>query len=110
MNVKEFINAIRNRPRMYVEDIKLDYIYYLIIGFLGSNLINKKGNNIDQIYKSFFCQWMLKWVKENVNENYERKSFFWYNIIRDVTNSEDEAVQLFFELTDKFFEEMDFEE
>ena len=47
MNIKEFICAIQNRPQMYVEEIKLDYIYYLVIGFLGSNLMNKSVSNID---------------------------------------------------------------
>ena len=47
MNIKEFICAIQNRPQMYVEETKLDYIYYLVIGFLGSNLMNKSVSNID---------------------------------------------------------------
>lgn len=27
MNIKDFINAIQNRPKMYVEELRLDYIY-----------------------------------------------------------------------------------
>ena len=107
MNIKEFICAIQNRPQMYVEEIKLDYIYYLVIGFWGSNLMNKGVSNIDQMYKSHFSNWILDWVKKNVNENYERSNFFWYHILRDVTDNEDEAVQLFFKLSNMFFEEVE---
>ena len=95
MNIKDFINAIQNRPKMYVEELRLDYIYYIIIGFLGSNLMNK----------NYFPNWLLEWVRKNKNEYYEKRSFYWYHILIDVTNSEEEAIMLFFELSDKFFEE-----
>ena len=31
MNIKDFINAIQNRPKMYVEELRLDYIYYIAV-------------------------------------------------------------------------------
>ena len=105
MNIKDFINAIQSRPKMYVEELRLDYIYYIIIGFLGSNLMNKNACSLDQAYKNYFPNWLLEWVRKNKNEYYEIRSFYWYHILIDVTNSEEEAIMLFFELSDKFFEE-----
>lgn len=107
MNIKEFINAIRSRPQMYVEEVRLDYIYYLVIGYLGCTLMNKSDCMTDQKFKSHFPNWLLVWVKENVDENYESKSFFWYHILRDVTKNESEAIELFFKLCNKFFQEID---
>lgn len=107
MNIKEFINAIGNRPKMYVEEMKLDYIYYLVIGYLGCTLINKTDCIIEQKFKSHFPNWLLVWVKKNVDEKYERQSFFWHHILRDVTNNESEAIELFFKLSNEFFQEID---
>ena len=106
MNIKEFINAVQDRPQMYVEEVKLDYIYYLLMGFLGSNMVNRSGSKIDQTFKIYFSNWVLEWVKKNVNENYERRSFFWYHILTDITNSEREATELFFQLSNEFFQEL----
>lgn len=44
MNIKEFINAIRNRPMMYVEEMRLDYIYYLVIGYLRVKSFQQKNS------------------------------------------------------------------
>lgn len=105
MDIETFIKSVQSRPLMYVEEVKIEYIYYLIVGFLGSNLINQRGYDIDQNFKSNFMQWVYDWVLKNVNRDYERKSFFWYHIIKEITNSEEEAVNLFFELSDTFFRE-----
>lgn len=105
MDIKEFIAAIQNRPKMFVEEIRLDYLYYLIWGYLGSNLM-KGYSGIDEKFQAHFYNYVLEWVRKNVDENYERNSFFWYHIIRDVTNTEEEAVDLFFKLSEKFFEEI----
>lgn len=107
MDIKTFINSIQTTPRMYIEEIKIEYIYYLVVGFIGSNLINGRTYNSDQKFKEYFSGWLLNWVTKNLDKNYERKSFFWYHILCDVTDSESEAVELFFELCSIFFEQLD---
>lgn len=107
MDVKTFISSIQTTPRMYIEEIKIEYIYYLVNGFLGSNLINGRTYNSDQKFKTYFSGWVLNWITKNLDKNYERKSFFWYHFLRDVTNSEGEAVELFFELCSIFFAQLD---
>ncbi|MBD5471844.1 MAG: hypothetical protein HDR20_02755 [Lachnospiraceae bacterium] len=106
MDIKEFINAVQNRPLMYVEEIRMDYIYYLVIGYLGSNLVNKRDYCADLEFKRCFDNWLLEWVRKNVDKNYECHGFIWYKILIDVTKSEKEAVELFFNLSTKFFLEM----
>ena len=110
MNIKEFISAIQKRPKMYVEEVRVDYIYYLVSGFLGSNLINESGCSIDRKFKAHFSNWVLEWVRKNVDESYDRKSFFWYQILNDVTRNENEATDLFFKLSNIFFQEVDLKE
>lgn len=105
MNIKEFISAVRNRPRMYVKEERLDYVYYLIIGYLGSNLSNDNIDKEDSKFHSFFPEWLLAWTKVYVDKGYERKNFFWYCIIKDVASSENEAFELFFKLCDEFFQQ-----
>lgn len=103
MDIKEFIAAIQNRPKMYVEEVRLDYLYYLIWGYLGGNLM-KGYSDIEKKFQAYFYNYVLEWARKNVDENYERNSLFWHQIIRDVTNTEEEAVDLFFKLSEKFFE------
>ena len=107
MDIKTFISSIQNRPKMYVEEIRLDYIFYLIFGFLGSNMINGSIYNTDQKFKIYFSDWVLNWITNNIDKSYEQKSFFWYHYLCDVTNSEEEAVELFFKLSSIFFEHLD---
>lgn len=107
MNIKEFIYAIQSRPQMYVEEVRLDYIYYLISGYVCSVLINKGGCNIDREFKEKFLDWTVKWVRENLDENYEKKHFWWYCVVYDVTSNEKEAIDLFFKLCDRFFQEFE---
>ena len=77
------------------------------VGYLGCNLINKTDCVIDQKFKSHFPNWLIRWVKANVDESYERQSFFWHHILRDVTCNESEAIELFFKLCNKFFKEIE---
>ena len=106
MSVKEFIHVVQSRPLMYVEEIRMDYIYYLVIGYLGSNLVNKRDYSVDLEFKRHFDNWLIEWVRKNVDKNYEYHGFIWYKILIDVTKSEREAVELFFSLSEKFFSEI----
>lgn len=49
-------------------------------------------------------KWFWAWVRNHVNKNYELRSLYWYHIIQDVTNNDSEAVELFFNLCDEFFQ------
>ena len=105
MSIEEFIKSIRNRPLMYVEKLDINYVNYIVIGFLISNLMKDDSYKIDKIFHRHFIGWLIKWVKENVDSNYKKKSFYWHHIFIEITDNEEDAVKLFFELSEKFFEE-----
>ena len=104
MNLKELINLIQKRPGVFVEEERLDYVYYLVCGHLGCNLKNKMNYKEDLNFSSFFPRWLLIWVRDHVDKNYEVRNLVWYHIIEDVTNTDNEALALFFKLCDEFFQ------
>ena len=63
MSIKEFIKAVQNRPLMYVEEIKIEYIYYLVVGFLGSNRINKAGYSMHIFTIGYWIGLRKMWIK-----------------------------------------------
>lgn len=106
MNVEKFILAIKNRPLMYVEQIRIDYIFYLLKGYVGSNLSIEEKKEIDYTFHSKFYQWVLAWTNKNTDKVFETsESYYWHKILSEVSDSEQSAVNLFFELCDTFFEE-----
>ena len=104
MNIKEYLSAVQNRPCMFLEEERLDYLYHLIIGYVGSNSANGNNSKEDLKFISYFSRWLLAWVRNHVNHNYEPKTMIWYHTIKDVTSSENEAIDLFFKLCDEFFQ------
>jgi hypothetical protein len=110
MNVKEFIQAIKKNPRMFVEEIRMDYIEHVIYGFISCNLLNKRGDHIDLQFHNYFWNWMVTWIKKNIDRKYKEKYYSWNKTLKDVTNNETETIELFFKLCDLFFEEYDNEE
>ena len=105
MNIEEFIRAIQKRPLMYIEALRIEYIYHLLTGFHLSNVSNKNYNDVDRCFHSFFKKWILQWIRKNKNPDYDVESFYWHHFIKDITESEEEAVELFFQLSEQFFEE-----
>lgn len=105
MNVKEFINIIKKNPRMFVDEIRMDYLEHVICGFVSCNLLNKRGDNVDWQFHTYFWKWMVMWIKKNIDSKYEEKYCSWNKTLKDVTGNETEAVELFYQLCDMFFEE-----
>ena len=48
---------------------------------------------------------MVTWIKINIDGNYEEKYYSWNKTLKDVTSNEAEAIELFFQLCDLFFDE-----
>ncbi|MDE7415717.1 MAG: hypothetical protein K2N44_05270 [Lachnospiraceae bacterium] len=105
MNVKEFIKAIQKHPQMFVHEVRTDYIEYMICGFICGNSMHKGADNIDHQFRCYFDKFLVAWIKKNVDRKYEQQHFSWSQILKDVIDDETEAVELFFHLCDKFFEE-----
>jgi len=104
INIEEKISNIRKRPKMFVYEIRLDYIYYLIAGSLGSNMGSPDVQDIDIAFKHDFNQWVEEWIYEKKEIDFRRKVVVWYKIISSCTNGDDEAVNLFYQICDEFFE------
>lgn len=101
LTIDKFIDAVSRRPLMYVYEKKVDYIYYLILGYLGGI----KRDDIDNTFSREFLNWTLEWLNTNIDAKYRQRSFFWYHIFQDVTDSEEAATELFFKLSRDFFDD-----
>ena len=109
MHIKELVKGMRIRPLMYLQEEKIDYIYHFFIGYCG--LARHYGDyteDMDKHFVTWFVQWLNNWIIENYDKNYEFKTFHWNETIKEITQSEEEAVQLFYELCEQFFS--DYEE
>lgn len=102
-DIEMLIAGIRRRPRMYVDEVKIEYIYHFLFGYSMGN--REKESESDKIFRLAFSKWFFGWIIKNLDSNYENQSFVWYHMLIDVTNSAEEAVELFFQLSEKFFEE-----
>ena len=103
INIEEFIESIEKRPLMYLDQKKIDYLYYYLVGYLYKE--NDCNDDVDNWFRHHFENWTLIWVKNNIDIDYKRHSFCWYQIYKDVTKNDDEAIELFFKLCKLFFKE-----
>lgn len=104
-NVKYFIKNIQKKPIAYVHEVKTDYLEYLIDGFICCNLMYDRVDNEERYFHCYFVDWIVEWINKNIDNKYKRRSSLWHQILRDVTNDEQEAVALFFQLCDQFFKQ-----
>lgn len=103
MDIEELIFAIEKRPLMYMEEVNIDYIFYIVKGYLCGNLT---GNSKNIMFHSKFYRWLVEWINTNTEYCYEIQSgFYWNNILTQVTSGNHEAVALFFRLCRSFFDE-----
>lgn len=106
MNVKEFIKIIQKNPKMFVDEVRTDYIEHLILGFFICCDVNNNATDIDLHFHAHFSRWLVRWIWKNVDKKYSQKYFSWSQTLKDIniTSDETQAVKLFFDLSDMFFE------
>jgi len=109
VNIEELIKNMSIRPRMYVLSVKVEVIDSFIRGFLYSDRIRYDNYvfdyaSADCVFASFFDKWVFQWVINNINKDYKLESLSWTVMLKSVTKDEDEAVKLFFLLSDIFFQ------
>lgn len=105
MNVKDLIRNIRKKPKAFVHEVRADYIEYVIEGFLVCNTMYDRADEEERSYHFYFIDWITEWIHKNIDKKYQRKSALWHQVLRDVTNDEQEAVDLFFKLSELYFEQ-----
>lgn len=104
VEIQELIQGISKRPKMYLAEVKIEYIYYLLEGYCYVN--NKMhGEDMDAKFCYWFWKWLGVWIIENVNSNYMSETVFWYEDIKKIVDDEEDEVPLFFELCALFFED-----
>lgn len=109
MYIKEVIKTMKARPLMFVQEEKIDYICHFIRGFCASAGWYSSGTKeIDSYFEEWFVKWLNNWIIENYDNKHEFKTFYWNETLKEITQSEEEAVQLFYELCEQFFS--DYEE
>lgn len=100
-NIFNHLNMIRKRPGMYIWSGRItDLDTYLswYAGCLFEKWITEI--EIDQFHQ--FHEWIAKYY------DYSESTSGWTNMIKNKTKTEEEALQLFFELLEKFKAEKGF--
>lgn len=104
MYIEQLIESIDKRPKMYVKEEKLEYIYYYILGYCSASH-HFSTDEMDKMFCCWFWKWLVKWIEDNVNSEYQTKSAIWYDDIRNIAENENEEIELFFRLSREFFED-----
>lgn len=105
MNVKNLIKNIQKKPKAFVHEVRADYIEYVIEGFLCCNTMYDRADDEEKCYHCYFIDWITEWINKNIDKKYRRKSALWHQVLRDVTNDEQETVDLFFKLSELYFKQ-----
>ena len=104
MEIEELIDAIQRRPGMYLLEERIDYIFYFLFGYCRANS-ELEDDNMDRRFCYWFWKWLLMWIKDNVDSEYQIKAMVWYEDIRRIAGDEQKAVTLFYDLCKMFFED-----
>ncbi len=104
MYIEQLIDSIKKRPKMYVKEEKIEYIYYYILGYCSANH-QFSADDMDKMFCCWFWKWLIKWIEDNIDSKYQTKSAIWYDDIKEIAGDEQKEVKLFFELTKYFFED-----
>ena len=105
MNIKELIYSIKKRPGMFVETEKIEYIYYLISGYCGT-CKHFSENEMEKEFRFLFGQWLIVWIRNNVDKDYIPSTGFWYNDLNEIC-IDGNVTKLFYDLCDVFFDDYD---
>ena len=111
MKIKQTLDTMRQRPGMYIEDKRIDYIFYLLDGYcVGWKKAVKDGQKVDDDdemsgnFTVWFGQWLKMWIEDNIDPEF-RVSVQWYKNIKAITKDGQDEFDVFFELCDKFFDD-----
>lgn len=107
LEIKNMFNAIKARPQNYIgiTDKRLDYLCYFLWGRLAICYDKHYGK-----FREDFTHWIYTYLKNNSNNYNVKFEYLWYRMIYSVTDSEDEAWALFFQIAQDYFEKYSFED
>lgn len=96
------------RPPMYVPDLRLDYLYYQLLGrSLAYCETDFPHDEIEETFCQKFGEWLSKWIRENIDRKYNPQSYYWYEDVRRILPEGKEELAYFLELSKLFFLDYD---
>ncbi len=105
MNLEELIQQIKKRPGMYVGCIELEPVVHFINGFIFSNLVADRIDNVEMEFKEKFHDWARRKIEKRYNIKLEEhRNYLFY--IKHVSIDSEENLKIFFQLCEDFFEEL----
>lgn len=115
MRIEELINAIPQRPKMYLTGKRLDYLQNFLLGYCGANAGHAEDarlhnltfpeDDMDYQFNGWFSKWLIQWIDENVDAEYVPESVLWLDNIRAIAKEDQDEFDLFFELCNLFFDD-----
>ena len=103
MFIEELINTMEKRIKMFVQEEKIEYIFHFILGYCSSCGHFSVGDNIDKCFIDWFGKWLVEWITDNIDSEYEIKTLIWSETIKEISEEESGEINLFFSLCKKFF-------
>lgn len=104
MQIEQLIASIQKRPKMFIKEEKIEYIYYFLIGYCAANN-ELSDNDIEQKFCFWFGKWLIMWIEDNVNAEYVPRTAYWYDDIKKITKKGQNEITIFFDLCKSFFED-----
>lgn len=104
MKILNKIAFIKEHPERFMKEEKIEYVYYYLMGYC-SIFGTQDKDDIDQKYFTYFSDWLIDWIKKNIDEKYVPQSDSWYEIIKDITKEPKKPLNVFYDLTKLFFED-----
>ena len=106
MNIKQLVESIEKRPLMFMEEKNVTYLYYIIWGYMIGKGGRDNNCDIDIRFRDEFSPWLRKQLKKH-NKNYDYENYTWNKALESITNTSQEAFDMFFSAFWAFFEEQD---
>lgn len=94
MHIEQLIHAMQQRSKMFMKDVRLDYIYYIIAGYCGAQRDDAE-NSLDKKFCGWFTKWLQIWIQENSKIDTLPNSTWWYETLLMSSENEEEAIKLF---------------
>lgn len=105
--IREMLEYIKKRPGMYLgeKEGRIDYLRPFLTGWFWNN-----DEGINGIYRAGISHWIYEWINKNDESLNVEFSFLWDKMIYHVTDTEEEAWELFFKLSYKYLDQLETEE
>ncbi|MCB5952372.1 hypothetical protein LI951_09875 [Enterococcus sp. BWT-B8] len=63
-NVEKLITSVQLRPKMYIAEIRIDYLYHFLLGRISAVMRTDLIEDIDLVFKRNFSRWTEEWMLE----------------------------------------------